>query len=156
MSLREPVCGHAGFRKAWCPSGGVCFMYPDSSIHKRIAVPQQFGWVFLKVQEILAVEAARSYCTFHCQPARRITASRSLSWAEEQLLVFGFVRSHRSWLVNLHYVEEYSRKDGIHLRLSSGLVIPVSGLHREPLLKQLMEAHLIQTEIRNAISESRK
>lgn len=128
-------------------------MYPDSSIHKRIAVPQQFGWVFLKVQEILAVEAARSYCTFHCQPARRITASRSLSWAEEQLLVFGFVRSHRSWLVNLHYVEEYSRKDGIHLRLSSGLQIPVSGLHREALLRQLTEAHLPPSENGRTSSE---
>ena len=116
-------------------------MSPELLYHKRIAVPQQFGWVFLKVQEILAVEAARSYCTFHCQPARRITVSRSLSWAEEQLLVFGFIRSHRSWLVNLHYVEEYSRKEGIHLRLSSGLQIPVSGLHREPLLQQLLAMH---------------
>lgn len=131
-------------------------MSPELSFHKRIAVPQQFGWVFLKVQEILAVEAARSYCTFHCNPERRLTVSRSLSWAEEQLLGFGFIRSHRSWLVNLHYVEEYSRKEGMHLRLNGGLQIPVSGLHRETLLKQLMEAHLIQTEIRNAISESRK
>lgn len=116
-------------------------MSPELSYYKRIAVPQQFGWVFLKVQEILAVEAARSYCTFHCQPARRITVSRSLAWAEEQLLVFGFIRSHRSWLVNLHYVEEYSRKEGMHLRLSGGLQIPVSGLHRETLLRHLLAMH---------------
>jgi len=121
-------------------------MSPELSFHKRIAVPQQFGWVFLKVQEILAVEAARSYCTFHCNPERRLTVSRSLSWAEEQLLVFGFIRSHRSWLVNLHYVEEYSRKEGMHLRLSGGLQIPVSGLHREALLRQLTEAYLPLSE----------
>lgn len=126
-------------------------MDPGFLFQKRIALPQQFGWVFLSVKEILAVEAARSYCTFHCQPTRRITVSRSLSWAEEQLIVFGFIRSHRSWLVNLHYVEEYSRKDGLHLRLSNGLQIPVSGLHREPLLQQLFVAH---SESGNPHSES--
>jgi two-component system LytT family response regulator len=114
-------------------------MSPELSFYKRIAVPQQFGWVFLKVQEILAVEAARSYCTFYCHAERRITVSRSLAWAEEQLHVFGFIRTHRSWLVNLYYVEEYSRKEGIHLKLSNGLDVPVSAMYRDQLLGQLVD-----------------
>lgn len=135
------MCGHAGCRKVPGRFLRAPFMYPEIPIFKRIAVPQQFGWVFLRVVDILAVEAARSYCTFHCHAERRITVSRSLAWAEEQLQLFGFLRTHRSWLVNLHYVEEYSRKEGIHLKLSNGLDVPVSGAYREPIIQQLLTVH---------------
>jgi two-component system LytT family response regulator len=118
-------------------------MYSEIHVFKRIAVPQQFGWVFLRVVDILAVEAARSYCTFHCHPERRITVSRSLAWAEEQLRLFGFLRAHRSWLVNLHYVEEFSRKEGVHLKLSNGLDVPVSAMYRDQLLGQLVDNYTL-------------
>jgi hypothetical protein len=55
--------------------------------------------------------------------------------------------------VNLYYVEEYSRKEGVHLRLNNGLQIPVSGLHREPLLQQLLALHTTPSEYKIRLSD---
>ncbi len=131
-------------------------MHSEDRFHRRMAIPQQFGWLFLRLHDIVAVEAERSYCTFHCLAARRVTVSRSLAWAEERLNTHGFIRSHRSWLVNPIHVEELSRKDGMHLRLSNGLDIPVSGLHRENLLQQLLATHFLPSANGNAPPESRE
>lgn len=129
-------------------------MHTEDRFHRRMAIPQQFGWLFLRLNDIVAVEAERSYCTFHCLAARRITVSRSLAWADEQLQTHGFIRSHRSWLVNPIHVEELSRKDGMHLRLSNGFDIPVSALHREFLLQRLMEVYFDTSENEKAATES--
>lgn len=56
--------------------------------------------VRVRLDQVLAVSAAGNYAEFHLRDGRRPLMRRSLSALEADLAGRGFVRTHRSWLVN--------------------------------------------------------
>jgi len=52
------------------------------------------------VRQILAVRAAGNYVEFLLDDGRRPLMRAALAGVEEKLSSFGFVRTHRSWIVN--------------------------------------------------------
>ena len=102
-----------------------------------VAIPHQKGLLFLTLREIVAIEAGRSYCTFHMEGGQKHTVSRSLSWAEEHLLPLGYCRPHRSWLVNPKHVRALFKHQGHQLHMSNGLQIPISEQARERVMEWL-------------------
>jgi len=100
-----------------------------------IAIPHQHGLQFLVLQEIVAIEAGRSYCVFHMHDGQKHTVSRSLAWAEARLANLGYCRPHRSWLVNPTHVRALTRLQGYQLHLSNGMQVPVSEQSRERVME---------------------
>ncbi len=65
----------------------------------------------LHFKDIIAVEAMRSYCQIHLKDESPFLISRNLKYFESLLPEkHTFFRSHRSWILNLDYVEKYYRK----------------------------------------------
>jgi len=58
----------------------------------------------VKMDEILAVTSAGNYVEFILADGRRLLMRAPLRSVEEELAPRGFVRTHRSWLVNAHKV----------------------------------------------------
>lgn len=58
----------------------------------------------VKMQEILAVTSAGNYVEFILADGRRLLMRAPLRSVEEELAPRGFVRTHRSWLVNVNKV----------------------------------------------------
>lgn len=79
---------------------------PDIPSPPRPSGPQTFdirdGAKLTRVMldDILAVSSAGNYAEFKLRDGRLLCMRSSLSALEEELFPFGFVRTHRSWLVN--------------------------------------------------------
>ena len=56
--------------------------------------------------EIVAAVSAGNYVEFHLRDGRRPLARTTLSAVESELVAHGFVRTHRSWLINAAHVRE--------------------------------------------------
>lgn len=104
---------------------------------RRIFLPSQEGFDVLEISRVVAVEAGRSYCTFHLEGGERKVLSRSLAWAENLLLPVGFFRTHRSWLVNPRHIQAYVRQEGTSLRMAGGLLVAVAERSRDAVLRWL-------------------
>lgn len=80
------------------------------------------------VGEIIAALAARNYVEFVLQDGRRPLMRASIAQIEATLAPAGFVRTHRSWLVNAERVRGLSAAGSGDFRidLGCGLTAPLS------------------------------
>jgi hypothetical protein len=80
------------------------------------------------VDQILAVQAARNYVEFALEDGRRPLMRASIAQIETALAPAGFVRTHRSWLVNAERVRALSAVGSGDFRLELGgcLTAPLS------------------------------
>jgi two-component system LytT family response regulator len=96
-----------------------------------LALPHAEGTEFVRVEDVVAVEAQRSYCRVHFLDGTQKLVSRSLAWAEELLLPEGFFRPHRSWLVHPKHVRAFLKHQGYSLRMVNGLLVQVAEQAKE-------------------------
>lgn len=105
---------------------------------RRLSVTTQEGVIFCALKDIVRIEAAGSYAYIYLLNGQKLIVSRTLSTLEEQLIGFsGFMRVHKSHLVQLGYVEKYQKGDGGTVTLSDGTFIPVSRRAKDELLLRL-------------------
>ena len=92
----------------------------------------------VRPSEILAVASAGNYVEFHLQDGRRPLMRTTLSAVETRLSSAGFVRTHRSWLINPARVREIVPEGSgdFLLTLDEGVEAPLSRRYR-PALKAL-------------------
>jgi hypothetical protein len=92
------------------------------------------GVSFLRVRvgEILAAKAAGNYVEFALEDGRRPLMRASMAQIEAALGPAGFVRTHRSWLVNSGRVRALSSAGSgdFRLDLGAGLIAPLSRRYR--------------------------
>lgn len=104
---------------------------------KKIALPNQKGFSFVKINDIIYCEASRSYAFFHLKSGEKLMVSKPLKWFEETLDKLTFFRVNRSFLINLKYVQSYSRSHGGEVTLETGAQFAVSENKREALLRKI-------------------
>ncbi|MGH6956935.1 MAG: LytTR family DNA-binding domain-containing protein, partial [Caulobacteraceae bacterium] len=85
--------------------------------------------------DILAVRAAGNYVEFALADGRRPLMRASLAAVEAALAPAGFVRTHRSWLINPVCVRALAAAGSGDFRidLGEGVVAPLSRRHRQAL-----------------------
>lgn len=86
-------------------------------------------------REVLCVRSSGNYAEFFLADGRRPLMRATLASLEEALADAGFVRTHRSWLVNpAHVVEIAAEGSGDHgLKLTGGDEVPLSRRYPEAL-----------------------
>jgi two-component system, LytTR family, response regulator len=109
----------------------------DQNAPRRLAVATLQGITFLKIQEIVRVEALSNYSTFHLVNKQKIMVSRTLKDFEYLLAQQNFFRVNRSCIVNTGYVVKYKNEDGGVLELQDGTEVSV-GPHRKNELLDLL------------------
>ena len=102
----------------------------------QIAVPATDGIHFFKVEEILRLEADRSYTHIHLVHKKPFIASRTLRHFEEMLEEFRFVRTHKSHLVNADHIVRVSA-DREEVILSNGSAVEISRRKKDEVLQML-------------------
>jgi len=80
----------------------------------------------VKASRIIRIEARSSYCRIYFADSPPILVAKVLQWFEENLTPAGFIRTHRSHLVNTAYVNCKIRPRNKTLWLENGECIPVS------------------------------
>ncbi len=104
---------------------------------KRIAIPTAQGLQFIKIEDIIYLEASGNYTKFHLCNNIKYTVSKTLKEFEDILPADIFIRIHNSYVLNKNYVEKYIRGDGGQVVLSDGAVLDISKRKKSEFLKAI-------------------
>jgi two-component system LytT family response regulator len=110
-----------------------------SSEFKKIAFPTETGFELIKTNSILYCEAAGCYCYLKCLDGKKIIISKALKYVEELLPKTIFQRIHKTYLVNLNYVNRFNKSNGLVVELTNGEIIPVSIRKKEIFINAIIQ-----------------
>jgi len=113
-------------------------MTPVEKSSKTVALPEPNGFAIIKVDEIIRCEGKRNYTRIIFKEGKEKIVSRTLLEFENLLTPHGFIRIHRSHLVNLLNVVRYIKSEGGMVELKSGELLKVSPKHKEELLNKIL------------------
>lgn len=106
-------------------------------IDKKIAVPIGQSIKFIDPETIVFLKAENTYTEIHLQDGSKLVVSRTLKNFEESLIGYSdFVRCHKSYIVNVQYIENYVKSDGGYLHLTNQKDIPINSESVEELINQ--------------------
>lgn len=106
---------------------------------KKIAFSTESGFELIKTNAILYCEAESNYCSINCLDGRKITLSKTLKHVEELLPNTIFQRIHKSYLVNLNYVNRFNKINDLKVELTNGETLPVSVRQKEDLINAILQ-----------------
>ncbi len=93
---------------------------------RRLCLPGMQGFSIVDTNDILYLEADTNYTVFHLTNLKKIVVSKSIKEYEEVLDPGVFFRVHKSSIINLKYLVEFSRVDGYYAVMQDGSSIAVS------------------------------
>ncbi|MDO4930560.1 MAG: LytTR family DNA-binding domain-containing protein [Bacteroidales bacterium] len=100
----------------------------------------EYKTVRIETAHIRYVESMSEYLRFHTdQFERPVTAQLSLKKLEAWLPADRFMRVHRSYIVNLKRISEFSRQ---RITMDNGTVIPVGDLYKDRFNSYLSDKYL--------------
>lgn len=105
----------------------------SATVDGKITIPQQDGFEVLKISEILYCQADDNYTKIFLNSGQKLV-SKTLKYFEESLKDQGFVRIHKSYLVNVNTIVRYKKGKGGSVQLSSGKELMVSSSKKGTLL----------------------
>ncbi len=103
--------------------------------NKKIILKNQESIFLLNIDEVIHCESDGSYTIFETANQQRILVSKVLKDYDHLLSDSGFLRVHRSHLINLKHIKRFDRQDGGYIIMSNGAQISVSTSGRERLLE---------------------
>ncbi|MES2555836.1 MAG: LytTR family DNA-binding domain-containing protein [Bacteroidota bacterium] len=105
---------------------------------RKLAVPTSDGLRFIQLDVIVFMEADSSYCTIYLNDGKQVLVSRPLKYFSDKLEGDRvFLRTHKSFIINMNYLQEYVKEDGGALKLTSGHSIPISRQKKDEVLKEM-------------------
>jgi two-component system LytT family response regulator len=106
----------------------------------RLVIPTSDGREYIDPQDIIRIEADRSYSWFFIEGKRKILVSKHLKEFQDLLSDRSFFRPHNSHLINLDHVRKYIRIDGGYIEMTDGSKVPISR-NRKDLFLEHMERY---------------
>lgn len=101
----------------------------------RLALPVKGGVHFVLPHEIIHCEALSNYTKIYVEGNKQFLVSKNLGEYEELLTNYGFIRTHKSHLVNKHFIS-YLDHNGF-IVLKDNTIIEVSRRRKEDVLGKL-------------------
>ncbi len=99
--------------------------------HQKIAIPTIHGFDFVQINDIIRIEADRSYVKLILAGEKKMTVSRNLKDFENVLPQSIFFRTHKSHLINVNRILKYLKSDGGKVEMEDGYLVDVSRSKRE-------------------------
>lgn len=103
---------------------------------KRLALPLIGKTIYVDMEDILYCKSDGNYTEIHLVNNEKHMLSKKLKDVEEQTSNSLF-RVHNSYLVNINFVKEFVKSEGLYLVLKNGSSIPVSRSKKTELLQLL-------------------
>lgn len=104
---------------------------------KRIILSTSEGMHVIDIKDIIRCESDDYYTRFFIRDRKPIMVSKTLKENEELLSEYGFIRPHKSHLVNIAYIKSYLKDDGGYILLQDGTTVPVSRRKKEIILQEI-------------------
>jgi two-component system LytT family response regulator len=104
---------------------------------KRIVIPSQDSLRFIRIDEIVYLEANMNYTHIHMSGNEKHVVSRTIKEYEDLLPGSTFIRIHNSFIINKDYLEKYERGEGGQVIMSNGVRLDVSKRKKADFLKAI-------------------
>jgi two-component system LytT family response regulator len=101
---------------------------------EKIGISGLDGVHFVRLSDIVRLEAEDNYTHFILKTNTKITASKTIKAYEDTLLRLNFVRVHKKHIVNMNYMKTYIKGEGGYLVLENGETIEVSRRKKASLM----------------------
>jgi two-component system LytT family response regulator len=112
-----------------------------ATLSGKVGLPFSTGTEFVKISDIIRVEADGSYCKVITIDGKTRLISRNLKEMQASLTDESFYRTHKSHLINLEHIKTYSPlKDGGLIEMADGAKIEIARTNKAEfaaLLKNL-------------------
>ena len=105
----------------------------------KLCIPSLKGFQVVQIQDIIYCEASSNYTNFHFTNRLTICASKPIHEYEELLEDCNFIRTHKSFMVNLEHVKEYVRGEGGTIILSNNHEVEVSRRKKDMLMTRMKQ-----------------
>jgi len=114
-------------------------LYKESKFTKakRIALPTHDGLDIYELDDITHFEADESYCHVFFIDGKKQLICRKLGEVEDALQDSGFLRVHKSRLIQISHILKYVRGEGGQVILTNGVIVDVSRRKKDELLSHL-------------------
>jgi two-component system LytT family response regulator len=106
-----------------------------SSKLEKLALPTQQGMQFVKIDDIIRIEADGNYATLYLVSGEKKLISKSLKQFQTWLEGLNFFRIHHSHIININNIKEYIKGEGGFVILDNGHQVEVSRRRKEEFLK---------------------
>ena len=106
--------------------------------HSTISFATSDGLRFFNPDEIVRLEAISNYTKIYFTNNKKLVSAKVLKTYVKMLEPFGFVRTHRTHLVNRHHIVTVTSQGGIIMKDAS--VAGLSRRMRSQVMKQLTTA----------------
>ncbi|MBN9350756.1 MAG: response regulator transcription factor [Chitinophagaceae bacterium] len=100
----------------------------------RIAISSVEGLQFIRVENIVYLEASGNYTNVHLAEKKKYLSSRNMKEYEDLLPPDNFIRIHNSYIINKNFVEKYIRGEGGQVVLEGNITLDVSKRRKSDFL----------------------
>ncbi len=111
----------------------------SGGLNKKIVLKNLESIFLLNIDDIINCGSDGSYTVFETTRGQKIVISKVLKEYDKLLSGSGFLRIHRSHLINLKHITRFDKQDGGYVVMTNGNKIPVSTTGRERLLELFEE-----------------
>lgn len=110
----------------------------EQSQVRKLVLPNNDGFVVVKLEEILYINSERNYSEFYLSNGSKVLTSKALVNYDNLLSDHGFFRIHHSHLVNLSHVKAFVRSEGGAIRMVNNVLLPVSRQKKAELMERFL------------------
>ncbi|MEO9483929.1 MAG: LytTR family DNA-binding domain-containing protein [Ekhidna sp.] len=107
----------------------------DDRKHKKLVLSTMDMVHLVELNEIIWCQSEGNYTNFGLINGNTLLISKTLKEYDAQLSGYGFMRVHKSYLVNLDHLSAFHKKEGGFLIMSDGAKIPVAVRKKEEFMK---------------------
>jgi two-component system LytT family response regulator len=111
----------------------------QSPNNMKLCLPSMKGFQVVALTDILYAESQGNYTNFYFVSQHPVCTSKPIHEYEELLTDLGFIRVHKSCIINLVHVKEYLRGDGGTVILSNGHEVEVARRKKDVFLSRMKE-----------------
>lgn len=101
---------------------------------QKIVLPLIDGFELVALEDITHLTALDNFTKVHTNKSRAITVCRKLKYFENLLADAGFIRIHRSHIVNRAFIQRYHRGKGGYVVLENDVELDVSQSRKKEFL----------------------
>lgn len=106
----------------------------DKKQQKKMVLPTIEGFEVVTLKDIVRCEGNDNLTDLYLESGAKKTVCKTLKHFEEALNNYDFLRTHKSHLVNLHFVKSFQKGKTGTIVLEGGKEIPLSASRKEPFL----------------------
>ncbi len=110
---------------------------------KRLWISMSGGYQVVELSEIVYLEASGKYTFLYMANQKKILSSQNLKFYIDLLKDYSeFMQVHRSYVINIHYIDQYLTKDGGLALMKTAAEIPIARRKKQEFLDRMMGSSL--------------